>query len=133
MKQCLILISCDSHWFVSDFDIFLFSLIRPLRLNGRESPTTILTIENWKPQCICNYCRLRMYTHVNCSQSLNARDARQNNISVKYFVRLSACTAVCMSIPICILCMHKPYMYVCIRLLSIVGTREWIGALKYAL
>ena len=47
-------------------------------------------------------------------------------ISMKYFVQLLVCMAVYMSVPFCLLYMHKPYMYICICLLSIVG----IGVLK---
>ena len=45
--------------------------------------------------------------------------ARQ--ISMKYFVELLVSMAVYMSVPFCLLYMHKLYMYICICLLSIVG------------
>ena len=45
--------------------------------------------------------------------------ARQ--ISMKYFVQLLVSMAVYMSVPFCLLYMHKLYMYICICLLSIVG------------
>ena len=96
------------HEAVSDFDILWFSL----SLNGRESPTTILTIENWKPECICNYSRLRMYAHVNCSQSINARDARQIFLLSTLSDYLSVCLFVYLYLFVYYVCINRKCMFV---------------------
>ena len=60
-----------------------------------------------------------MYTHVTGSQSLIVQG---KYLSMKYFVQLFVCMDVCMDVSFCLLCMHKMYMYICICMLSTVGT-----------
>ena len=60
-----------------------------------------------------------MSRHVTGSQSLIVQG---KYLSMKYFVQLSVCMDVCMDVPFCLLCMHNLYMYICICMLSTVGT-----------
>ena len=58
-------------------------------------------------------------THVTDSQSFIEQG---KYLSMKYFVQLSVCMEVCMDVPFCLLCMHNLYMYICICMLSTVGS-----------
>ena len=75
----------------------------------------ILKTENWWPQGICSYFTFRIYTYVTGSQSLIVQG---KYLSMKYFVQLF----VCMDVSFCLFCMHNMYMYICICMLSTVGT-----------
>ena len=56
-----------------------------------------------------------MYLDLECSESLNVQG---KYLCMKYFVQLSVCMSVYLSVPFCLLCMHILYIYICICLLS---------------